>query len=219
MCTVAATMARLRSVSARTSASPIVLLVLVCVVSLAARAAFLGDPCRAPCRSATDHLVIFDEDYYVNAARVIAGVRPPADVPYARAPLGVDPNGEHPQLAKLIIAGSIELFGDGPFAWRLGSLVFGTLAILGMYAIARSAGAGRWLALGAAALMATDNLLLVHGRIGTLDVYVLAAMLWAAVLYLRGRPLLAGTVVGVGACFKLVAPYLLLALLTLELLR
>ena len=27
--------------------------------------------------------------------------------------------------------------------------------------------------------MAPDNLLLVHGRIGTLDIYVLAAMIWA----------------------------------------
>src|SRR5437763_4020298 len=192
MCTVAATMARLRSLSARTSTSAIGLLVVVCVLSLAARAAFLGEPCRAPCRSANDHLVVFDEDYYVNAARVIAGIRPPADVPYARAPLGVDPNAEHPQLAKLIIAGSIELFGDGPFAWRLGSLVMGTIAILAMFALVRAAGGGPWAALGAAALMAADNLLLVHSRIGTLDIYALAGMLVGAFLYLRGRPLLAG---------------------------
>ena len=33
------------------------------------------------------------------------------------------------------MAGAIELFGDGPFAWRIGSLIFGTLAILGMYAL------------------------------------------------------------------------------------
>ena len=48
------------------------------------------------------------------------------------------------------IAGSIELFGDGPFAWRIGSLVFGTLAILGMFALVRAAGGGPWTALGAA---------------------------------------------------------------------
>jgi predicted membrane-bound dolichyl-phosphate-mannose-protein mannosyltransferase len=199
--------------------SPQLLLALLLLTSVVARAALLGQPCRTPCRSVGDHVLVFDEDYYVNAARVIAGIHLPPAARYASAPAGSDPNAEHPQLAKLIIAGSIELFGDGPFAWRLGSLVFGTLAILGMYALARSAGAGRWLALGTAALMATDNLLLVHGRIGTLDVYVLAAMLWAAVLYLRGRPLVAGTVIGVGACFKLVAPYLLLGLLILELLR
>ena len=41
----------------------------------------------------------------------------------------------------------------------------------------------------AATLMASDNLLLVAGRIGTLDIYVVAFMIWAAALYLRGRPL------------------------------
>ena len=78
----------------------------------------------------------------MNAARVIAGIHPPPGSPYANAPLGTDPNAEHPQLAKLIIAGSIELFGDGPFAWRIGSIVFGSLALLGCYALARAAGGG-----------------------------------------------------------------------------
>ena len=200
-------------------ARPVPLLALLCVVSIVARAAWLGAPCHAPCRSATDHVLVFDETYYVNAARVIAGIRPPAGAPYAASPLGDDPNSEHPQLAKLVIAGSIEVFGDGPFAWRLGSIVFGTLAILGMFAVVRAAGGGAWTALGAAALMAADNLLIVHGRIGTLDVYALAAMVWATVLYLRGRPLAGGAVLGVGACTKLVGADALLVLVILEALR
>ena len=32
---------------------------------------------------------------------------------------------------------------------------------------------------GASTLMACDNLLMIHGRIGTLDIYVVAAMIWA----------------------------------------
>ncbi len=199
--------------------SPLVALAAIAVLSLGARAALLGEPCRAPCRSASDHLLVFDEDYYVNAARVIAGIRPPHGYPYAHAPLGVDPNAEHPQLAKLVMAGSIELLGDGPFAWRLGSLLAGTVAILGMYALARAAGAEAWVAVGAAALMALDNLQLVHARIATLDVYALAAMVWGAALYLRRRPVLAGMVIGVGACAKEVAPYALVALALLEVFR
>jgi predicted membrane-bound dolichyl-phosphate-mannose-protein mannosyltransferase len=198
---------------------PIALLTAVTVLSLGARVAWLGAPCRTPCRQANDHLVIFDEDYYVNAARVIAGIPPPAGVPYAHSPLGDDPNAEHPQLAKLVMAGSIELFGDGPLAWRLGSLVCGTLAILGMYALARAAGGGPWLAVGAAALLAADNLAIVHGRIGTLDIYALAAMVWAAALYLRGRAVAAGIVLGVGACAKEVAPYVLIVLILFEALQ
>ena len=163
-------------------ALPTVLLCVVSVLSLGARFAWLGDPCQAPCRTAVDHVLVFDESYYVNAARVIAGVAPPPAANYASSPLGDDPNAEHPQLVKLLIAGSIEAFGDGPFAWRLVSIVFGSLAILGMFALVRAAGGGAWLAVGAAALMAADNLLLVHGRIGTLDVPVVAMMIWAAVL-------------------------------------
>ncbi|MBV9606740.1 MAG: glycosyltransferase family 39 protein [Solirubrobacterales bacterium] len=189
------------------------------VVSLVARMAWIAEPCRAPCRSADDHTLIFDEAYYVNAARVIAGIRPPVGSPYANTPLGDDGNSEHPQLAKLLIAGGIELFGDGPLAWRLPSVLLGTVAILGMFALVRAAGGGPWLGLGAAALMACDNLLLVHGRIGTLDIYAVAAMIWGAALYLRDRPILAGAIIGLGASAKEVTPYVLLALAVLELVR
>jgi len=64
--------------------------------------------------------------------------------------------------------------------------------------------------------MSADNLLLVHSRIATLDIYVLAAMLWSVVLYLRGRPVAAGVVLGIGACFKLVAPYAVAVLAVYE---
>jgi predicted membrane-bound dolichyl-phosphate-mannose-protein mannosyltransferase len=189
------------------------------LVSFLARLAWIEQPCHAPCRSSGDHLLIFDEDYYVNAARVIAGIHPPSGAPYANAPLGVDANSEHPQLAKLVIAGGIKLFGDGPVAWRLPSVLLGTLAILGMFALIRAAGGGPWLGLGAAALMACDNLLLVHGRIGTLDIYAVTAMVWGVVLYLRRRPVWAGVVIGLGTSAKEVAPYVLLSLALLEILR
>jgi dolichyl-phosphate-mannose-protein mannosyltransferase len=203
----------------RTPWLPVALLVLVCLVSLAGRIAWIGQPCRAPCSSPSDHILVFDETYYVNAARVIAGVPLPPGANYAGSPAGVDPNSEHPQLAKLVIAGAIDLLGDGPLAWRLGSIIFGTLAIIGIFYLVRSAGGGRWLALGVASLMASDNLQIVHGRIGTLDVYVLAAIIWGAALYLRGRFLAAGIMIGVGAAFKEVAAYALLVLGLFEALR
>ena len=216
MCTVAPAMVRRLLSSPR---APLVLLAVVSVLSLAARAAWLGEPCQSPCNTASDHVLVFDEAYYVNAARVIAGLRPPAGAHYADAPSGTDPNAEHPQGTKLVMAGAIELFGDGPFAWRIGSLIFGSLAILGLYALVRAAGGGPWVALAASTLMACDNLLLVHGRIGTLDIYVLAPMIWAVALYLRGRPILAGLLLAVATCFKEVAPYALLALALLEVFR
>jgi hypothetical protein len=197
----------------------LILLATLSVLSFGARAALLGEPCQSPCRTANQHTLIFDEAYYVNAARVIAGIRPHSGSHYDHAPLGTDPNAEHPQLAKLIMAGAIELFGDGPFAWRIGSLWAGSIAILGMFVLVRAAGGGPWTALGASALMACDNLLLVHGRIGTLDIYAVAAMIWALAVYVRGSPLAAGLVLAVGSAFKLVSPYLLAVLVFLELAR
>ncbi|MGA2471211.1 MAG: glycosyltransferase family 39 protein [Solirubrobacteraceae bacterium] len=209
-------MARLRRLT-RSPVAPLVLLALVSLLSLGARTAAIGSPCTSPCTTVNDHDMVFDEVYYVNAARRIDGLPVPAGQHYSGDPAGQDPNSEHPQLAKLVIAGSIELFDDGPFAWRLGSLIFGSLAILGMFALVLAAGGTRWCALLAATLMACDNLLLVAGRIGTLDIYVVAFMIWAAVLYLRSRPLAAGVLLGIGACTKEVAPYLLAVLVVFEL--
>jgi dolichyl-phosphate-mannose--protein O-mannosyl transferase len=197
--------------------APLLVLAVVSVLSLAARGLLLDEPCQSPCTQAGEHTMIFDEAYYVNAARVMAGIHPPTGDHYAQAPLGTDPNAEHPQGAKLIMAAAIELFGDGPFAWRIGSLVMGSIAILGMFVLVRSAGGGRRSALCASALMACDNLLLVHGRIGTLDIYAVAAMIWGVALYLRGKPVLAGLVLGIGYCFKLVAPYAIVILGLVEL--
>jgi predicted membrane-bound dolichyl-phosphate-mannose-protein mannosyltransferase len=198
---------------------PLALLALVTLLSLGLRIALIDEPCRTLCRTADAHLLVFDEVYYVNAARVIAGITPPTDQKYRGVPLGDDPNSEHPQLVKVMIAGSIELFGDNPFAWRLPSLLLGTIAILAMFALVRAAGGSDWLALVAATLMAADNLALVHGRIATLDVPALALMLGAAIAYLRGRPLVAGILIGIGTAMKLVAPYLLVVVVLLELFR
>ena len=189
----------------------------IVLYALGARVFYLGEPCSSPCTKGADHTLIFDEAYYVNAARVIDGIHPPAGAPYAAAPLHDDPNAEHPQLAKLIIAGTIELFGDDPWGWRFGSVLFGLIALVGLYALVRAARGSPWLAVGATAVMAIDNLALLHGRIATLDIYFLAMTLIAAALYLRGRPWLAGAALGIGACMKLVALAVLPAFILLEL--
>jgi predicted membrane-bound dolichyl-phosphate-mannose-protein mannosyltransferase len=199
--------------------APLLALLVVCIVSIGARGFELGEPCQSPCTTASDHTLIFDEAYYVNAARVIAHIRPPAGAHYDDSPLGSDPNAEHPQGAKLIMAGAIELFGDGPFAWRIGSLIFGTLAILGMYALVRSAGGGPWTAVGAATLMAADNLMIVTGRIAILDIYMLAPVVWGMAAYMARRPWLAALLLAIADCMKETAPYVLITLVLLEIAR
>ncbi len=195
------------------------LLLALLALSLGARLFYLQLPCASPCRTDQSHTLIFDESYYVNAARVIDGIHPPLGAPYATAPLHKDPNAEHPQLAKLIIAGGIKLFGDNPWGWRLGSVLFGLIAIVALWALVRAAGGSRWLATGAAAVMALDNLEMIHGRIATLDIYVLTAVLIAAVLYMRERMLLAGLVLGIAGCMKLVGLGVIPAFFLLEAFR
>jgi dolichyl-phosphate-mannose--protein O-mannosyl transferase len=199
--------------------APIVVLCLILVLSLYARVLDLGQPCTNPCKDSSNHTLIFDESYYVNAARVIDDIEPPVGAPYHGAPKGEDPNAEHPQLAKLVIAGGIKLFGDNARGWRIGSVLFGLIAMVALYALVQGAGGSDWLAVGTVAVMALDNLLLVHGRIATLDIYAVAMMLVAAALYMRRHPLLAGLALGVAGCMKEVALGLILVLALLEVVR
>lgn len=205
---------RLEAVLAHPRA-PLALLGGLSVGSLGARLAYIDKPNAG---GGSDGL-IFDEKYYVNAARVILSLHVPDGDAYASATSGSDPNAEHPPLGKLFIAAGMRVFGDGPLGWRIAPVIFGTLAILAMYWLVRSAGGGSWLALGAAALMAVDNLSMVHGRIATLDVFTVTFMLVGVALYLRGMPVWAGVAIGIGACTKLIGSDALFILAALEALR
>ncbi|MBI2764024.1 MAG: glycosyltransferase family 39 protein [Chloroflexi bacterium] len=157
--------------------------------------------------------LIFDESYYVNAARVLLGWTVPDGAPYAGSPIGLDPNTEHPPLGKLLMALSMAAFGDNGLGWRLPSVIAGMIALVALYKIVRAAGESSRLALLVVGLAAFENLTIVHGRIGTLDMLVLAPILVGAWLALSGRWAAAGAATGVGMLMKLTALYGLLALL------
>lgn len=179
------------------------------LLSLGTRLAWISQPA----------VLLFDENYYVNAARRMLGVVMAADQIYAASPAGLDPNFAHPPLGKLLISMGIRTFGDNPLGWRFASLVFGCYAILALYWLARSAGFTSWVALGASSLMAADTMFFVHGRIGTLEILVLVFMLAGCAVYLQDRPALAGLVIGVGACVKLVGFFPLLVIGLFELFK
>ena len=157
--------------------------------------------------------LIFDEAYYVNAARTILGLVVAPGAHYDDSPAGLDPNTEHPPLGKLLMALSMAVFGDNGIAWRIPSLIAGMTALGALVLIVRAAGETAWLAILAVGLLAFDNLTFVHGRIGTLDMMVLAPMLIGAWLALRDRWALAGLAMGVAILVKLTALYGVLALL------
>jgi 4-amino-4-deoxy-L-arabinose transferase-like glycosyltransferase len=148
---------------------------------------------------------IFDETYYVNAARIILGW--PATAHYIGSPPGFDPNTEHPALGKLLIAGSMLVFGDNGLGWRIPSVIAGMIALVAVYLIARDTTRSAWLPILVTALVSFDNLTLVHGRIGTLDMLVLAPMLVGSWLALRKRWILAGVAMGIALLIKITALY------------
>jgi len=199
--------------------APVTALILILIVSFFARVIDLSQPCSSPCKTPASHTLIFDESYYVNAARIIDHIKPPPGDTYATAPFGMDPNAEHPQLAKVIVAGAIELFGDNPDGWRLPSVLFSLIALVALYALVTGVGGSRWLAVGAVAVAALDNLMLVHGRIFTLDIFGVAMMLISANFYVRRMPLLAGVALGIGANMKETALYLVAVFILLEAMR
>jgi predicted membrane-bound dolichyl-phosphate-mannose-protein mannosyltransferase len=168
--------------------------------------------------SRPDGSLIFDESYYVNASRVIAGNTASLSR-YQDAPLFKDPNAEHPPLAKLVVAASMTLLGDNPVAWRLPSVAAGMASIYLIYQLALALTRAPWVALVAAYLLAFDNLVFVHSRIFTLDIFELAFMLLGANLYLRGRYSLAGVALALGALSKIGGILALPALASFELMR
>ncbi len=160
--------------------------------------------------------LIFDEAYYVNAARAILGWQIPPGASYAGSPMGLDPNSEHPPLGKVAIAASMLIFGDNGLGWRLPSVIAGVVALIAVYGIVRTTGRSRWLGVLTVAILALDNLTFIHGRIGVLDMMAVAAILVGAWLGLRGRPALAGIAFAIGCLVKVTAIFGLLAYLAME---
>lgn len=183
---------------------------LVLVAAFVARVAWLNLPAGG---------LIFDEAYYVNAARVLLGWPVAEGAHYAGSTPFLDPNTEHPPLGKLLMAASMLAFGDNGIGWRVPSVVAGLLALVIVYRIVRTGGASAWLGVLVVALLAFDNLTLVHGRIGTLDMMALAPILLGSWLAMRGRWALAGVAVAVGLLVKVTAIYGVAAILLLYLLQ
>lgn len=147
--------------------------------------------------------LIGDESWYVQAARVILGL-PLASLQNlpSHALSGIDPNSEHPALAKVIMAGFMRVLGDHGGAWRLPSAILGTFSIWLIYLIVQKLGGTTRQAFIAAFLLAFENLSFIQGRIGMLDVYMTTCILGGALLYLSEYFELAGVVFGLGALCK-----------------
>jgi len=112
----------------------------------------------------------FDEFHYVPAAKKFLELEP-------------NRNWEHPPLGKLIMATGIALGGDRPFGWRMMSTLFGSITLVGMYFLAlvlfRKPKTALWVAL----ITLANQLLYVQARIGMLDTFMFAFLIWALVAF------------------------------------
>ena len=132
-------------------------------------------------------LLIFDESYYVNVARIILRLPQQPNV-FPNAIPGIDSvNQEHPLLAKLLIALSMSIIGDNGWGWRIPSVVFGLLSIFVLYLLLKKTAKSPLIALMGTFLFSFDTLVFVHGRIATLDIFVLGFMLLGFYWYFSNR--------------------------------
>lgn len=88
-------------------------------------------------------------------------------------------NREHPMLSKEVLAASIALLGDHPFAWRLPSALAGALTVYAAMRALWFASLRRFATLAYGVLLATGFFVFVHARIAMLDA-VMVAMLTVA---------------------------------------
>lgn len=98
----------------------------------------------------------FDEIHYVPAARKLLA--------------GIAANREHPAFAKQVLAASIRVLGDGPLAWRLPALLFGTFGLFAFGRLLWQASASRFATLAGMALLATNFSWFIQSRIAMLDI-------------------------------------------------
>jgi dolichyl-phosphate-mannose--protein O-mannosyl transferase len=78
----------------------------------------------------------------------------------------------HPPVSKLLMAGSIKIFGDNSFAWRFPGTIFGVLTVWAIYFWCKSIFKSTKLGVLAAFLASLDGLLLTQSRIAMNDIYL-----------------------------------------------
>jgi dolichyl-phosphate-mannose--protein O-mannosyl transferase len=115
------------------------------------------------------HEYVFDEVYYAKDACLDAGY------PFRECDLDNDAEQTftvHPPLGREILARGVDLFGNRPFGWRVGSAVFGTISVLLTAILAYLLfGSSGWGGV-AGLLLATEALNFVQSRLSMLDILV-----------------------------------------------
>jgi predicted membrane-bound dolichyl-phosphate-mannose-protein mannosyltransferase len=183
-------------------------ILLLLIVSFILRVAWLDQPKGS---------LIFDEVYYVNAAKVILKL-PYDQKVYSNVPLGLDPNKEHPPLGKLIIAFSIWLIGDNEYGFRLPSTIFGTIAIFVFYLLIKKVSKNNLIAFISTFLFSFETLIFVHSRIAVIDIFMFTFMLIGFYLYFNEKISLSAFAFVLSVLSKVIGIFALLTIVLYDIL-
>ncbi|MBS7633945.1 CPBP family intramembrane metalloprotease [Candidatus Bathyarchaeota archaeon] len=132
---------------------------------------------------------VFDETYYVKAARLLLK--------------GESTNHEHPPLVKMLIMVGIMIFGDNPLGWRLFSILFSSISIGLLHLLTLSLAENRLTSFSAALLFAFDIMAFNIGQIGMLDAAALMFVLAASIMLVKEKYDFSGLLFGLALLCKL----------------
>lgn len=156
---------------------------------LAIRLAIVNFPGPEPGKRYYETGFVFDETYYVKAARLLLK--------------GESTNHEHPPLVKILIMVGILIFGDNPLGWRLFSISFSSISIGLLYLLTLSLTGNRLTSFSAALLFAFDIMAFNIGQIGMLDASALMFVLAASIMLVKEKHDFSGLLFGLALLCKL----------------
>lgn len=129
----------------------------------------------------------FDEVYHAFTATYYLNDNPASYGLYHKAPPGKAVEWTHPPLAKLLMAGSMAIFGENSFGWRFSSVLFGTGAIFFAALLTIELGFSHVSALIVVFLLSIEGLVFTQSRIGMNDAHFLCFAYMSFWLYVRWR--------------------------------
>lgn len=135
--------------------------------------------------------LVFDEVYYVKAARFLLKGKPV--------------NNEHPPLVKLLIMTGIFFFGDNPIGWRLPTIIFSLASLILLYVLSINITGNRLASFVTIILFAFDPMAFNIGQIAMLDAPSLTFILIACIMLIKSRYNFCGTFFGLAMLCKLSA--------------
>jgi len=168
------------------------ILIAVVLFSLVSRLAYLSKPTNE----------YFDEVYHAFTAREMLHGNKAAWEWWNTPPEGFAYEWTHPPLAKLFMWGSMKVFGENAFAWRLPGAILGTGIVYLIYLIAKKIFNDDILALISAAFFSLDGLALTMSRIGMNDSYLLFFSLLSIYFFLKEKDLFSALSFGLAISSK-----------------